>query len=95
MPGARAAARSARRAPTSRPAEGTAERPYTLPVPPRFDAENLVLELSVGDVIEASGARNLGFGQRGGYERMWLGQAIHSRYQEDARESDSSYRREV
>jgi hypothetical protein len=39
--------------------------------------------------------RNLGFANRGGYERLWLGQAIHSRYQEESLHQDPSYQREV
>lgn len=61
---------------------------------PRFDAENLTLDLSVADLLEGP-LRSLGFSSRGGYERMWLGQAIHGKYQEQALERDPSYRREV
>ena len=39
--------------------------------------------------------RSLGFANRGGYERMWLGQAIHSRYQEEAIRDDPTFRHEV
>ncbi|HMB54589.1 MAG TPA: helicase C-terminal domain-containing protein, partial [Thermoanaerobaculia bacterium] len=62
---------------------------------PRFDGERLTLDLSVNDLLEGPGQRHLGFANRGGYERLWLGQAIHSRYQEEALEADGSYRREV
>jgi len=62
---------------------------------PRFDTESLTLELSVADLIERELARSIGFAQRGGYERLWLGQAIHGRYQEEALASDPTYRREV
>lgn len=62
---------------------------------PRFDAERSAVELSVADLLDAQLVRHLGFANRGGYERMWLGQAIHSRYQEDAHAEDPSYRREV
>ncbi len=62
---------------------------------PRFDPESLTLDLSVADLLDASPTRSLGFANRGGYERMWLGQAIHGRYQEQALESDPTYRREV
>lgn len=61
----------------------------------RFDAERCALELSVHDLLDAALLRSLGFAQRGGYERLWLGQAIHSRYQEAALAGDGSYRREV
>ena len=61
---------------------------------PRFDSENLTLDLSVADLLEGP-LRSLGFSSRGGYERMWLGQAIHGKYQEQALEADPSYRREV
>ena len=62
---------------------------------PRFDSSQQTVELSVGDLVEASLARHLGFANRGGHERMWLGQAIHSRYQEAAIAANPSYQREV
>ncbi|HEX3128987.1 MAG TPA: helicase C-terminal domain-containing protein [Thermoanaerobaculia bacterium] len=61
---------------------------------PRFDPEALTIDLSVADLLE-SPLRSLGFSSRGGYERMWLGQAIHGKYQEEALAADPSYRREV
>ncbi len=61
---------------------------------PRFDPEALTLDLSVADLLEGP-LRSLGFSSRGGYERMWLGQAIHGKYQEESLASDPSYRREV
>jgi hypothetical protein len=64
-------------------------------MPPRFDGEALTLELAVADLLEGSLLRSLGFANRGGYERLWLGQAIHSRYQEKQLSEDASYRREV
>jgi DNA excision repair protein ERCC-2 len=64
-------------------------------MPPRFDGEALTLELAVADLLEGSLLRSLGFANRGGYERMWLGQAIHSRYQEQKLAQDGSYQREV
>ncbi len=64
-------------------------------MPPRFDAEQLRLELSVADLLERNLLRSLGFANRGGYERLWLGQAIHSRYQEQALAEDPTYQREV
>ena len=62
---------------------------------PRFDAENLRLELSVADLIDTTHERHFGFSQRGGRERMWVGQAIHNRYQEAALADDPTYQREV
>lgn len=62
---------------------------------PRIDSESLTLDLAVHDLLEVRLLRSLGFAQRGGYERLWLGQAIHSKYQEQALEADPSYRREV
>lgn len=62
---------------------------------PRFDPESLTLDVSVADLLDAPLTRSLGFANRGGYERLWLGQAIHGRYQEQALESDPTYRREV
>jgi DNA excision repair protein ERCC-2 len=64
-------------------------------MPPRFDGEALTLELAVADLLEGSLLRSLGFANRGGYERLWLGQAIHSRYQEQQLAADGTYRREV
>jgi len=49
----------------------------------------------VGDLVDATLSRHLGFANRGGYERRWLGQAIHSRYQEEALAQDPAYEREV
>lgn len=62
---------------------------------PRFNPENLTLDLSVADLLDAPLLRSLGFSSRGGYERLWLGQAIHGRYQEQRLADDPSYRREV
>ena len=62
---------------------------------PRFDLDQKTLVLGVADLLDAQLVRSLGFANRGGYERMWLGQAIHSRYQEQALESDPTYRTEV
>jgi DNA excision repair protein ERCC-2 len=62
---------------------------------PRFDSERFRLELSVADLVEHELARSLGFANRGGFERLWLGQAIHGRYQEEALAADPTYRREV
>jgi DNA excision repair protein ERCC-2 len=63
---------------------------------PRFDADRLLLELSVADLLETPQLlRSLGFANRGGYERMWLGQAIHSRYQEQAIRDDPTFQHEV
>ena len=62
---------------------------------PRFDPETLTLDLSVADLLEGQIFRSLGFANRGGYERLWLGQAIHGRYQEQALAEDPTYRREV
>jgi DNA excision repair protein ERCC-2 len=62
---------------------------------PRFDSERLTLDLAVADLLEGSFLRSLGFANRGGYERLWLGQAIHSKYQEQKLGDDPTYRREV
>ncbi|MEM1247957.1 MAG: helicase C-terminal domain-containing protein [Acidobacteriota bacterium] len=64
-------------------------------MPARFDDAHRTLELSVADLLERDLGKSLGFAQRGGFERLWVGQAIHSRYQERAMEEDGSYRREV
>ncbi len=62
---------------------------------PRFDFDNLSLEIAVADLLEPRLLMSLGFAHRGGYERLWLGQAIHSRYQEQALANDPTYQREV
>ncbi len=62
---------------------------------PRFDDDAKTLRLSVADLLEYGRARHLGFANRGGFERLWVGQAIHSRYQEAAMAKEPSYRREV
>jgi DNA excision repair protein ERCC-2 len=64
-------------------------------MPPRFDPDQQMLEISVADLVDADLRRNLGFSQRGGYERLWLGQAIHRTYQEEALASDGSYKSEL
>ncbi len=64
-------------------------------MPPRFDADALTLRLSVADLLDPKIGRHLGFTQRGGRERMWLGQAIHSKYQEEALATDGRYEKEV
>lgn len=64
-------------------------------MPPRFDSDRLILNLAVADLLDATLLRHIGFGNRGGYERLWLGQAIHSHYQEQSLSDDPSYRREV
>ena len=53
-------------------------------MPPRFDAERRAVELAVADLLDPTLLRSLGFAHRGGFERLWLGQAIHSRYQDEA-----------
>jgi DNA excision repair protein ERCC-2 len=64
-------------------------------MPARFDRDALTLRLSVADVLDREAIRRIGFGQRGGFERLWVGQAIHSRYQERAMARDATYQREV
>ncbi len=64
-------------------------------MPPRFDDETRTLRLSVHDLLEHELGRSLGFANRGGYERLWLGQAIHSEYQQQAIEDDPTYQAEV
>ena len=60
---------------------------------PRFDETALRIELAVADLLEPQLLRSIGFANRGGFERMWLGQAIHGRYQEEALAGDGTYRR--
>ena len=59
----------------------------------RFRPDERTLELSVGDLVELRLPQ--GPARRGGMERLWLGQAIHGRYQERALERDPSFAREV
>ena len=61
----------------------------------RFDDRAQSLRLSVADLLERELRGSLGFAMRGGFERMWLGQAIHSAYQNRALEEDATYRREI
>jgi len=61
----------------------------------RFDEAALRIELAVADLLEPQLLRSIGFANRGGFERLWLGQAIHGRYQEEALAGDPTYRREV
>ncbi len=69
--------------------------PILAPVSVHIDGERRTLELAVADLLDARLQKSLGFANRGGYERLWLGQAIHGRYQEQALAGDPSYRREV
>jgi len=62
---------------------------------PRVDETTSRIELSVADLLDPQLLRSLGFANRGGFERLWLGQAIHGRYQERALAEDPTYRREV
>src|SRR6187399_337703 len=61
----------------------------------RFDEAGLRIELGVADLLEPQLLRSIGFANRGGFERLWLGQALHGRYQERALADDPTYRREV
>lgn len=61
----------------------------------RFDDDARSLRLSVADLLEREQRGSLGFSNRGGFERMWLGQAIHSAYQNRALAEDDTYRSEV
>lgn len=63
----------------------------------RIDASSSRIEVSVADLIEAGarGSLAMGFANRGGYERMWIGQAIHARYQQQQIDRDPNYRSEV
>ncbi len=76
-------------------APGHPMRPYTAAVPARFDDSAKTLELSVADLLERDLGKSIGFAQRGGFERLWVGQAIHSRYQALAMERDGTYQSEV
>jgi hypothetical protein len=51
----------------------------------RFDEAALRIELAVADLLEPQLLRSIGFANRGGFERLWLGQAIHGRYRRSAR----------
>ena len=63
----------------------------------RIDASASCIELSVADLLEAGsqGSLAVGFANRGGYERMWIGQAIHASYQQQQLDADPTYRAEV
>ena len=64
-------------------------------MPPRFDHEELSLRLSVADLLEVLPSGSLGFSHRGGYQRMWLGQAIHQWYQSTTQATSSDFESEV
>jgi len=61
----------------------------------RFDDDTRTLRLAVSDLLDQGLRTNLGFANRGGFERMWMGQAIHSKYQTEALANDAEYRQEV
>lgn len=61
----------------------------------RFDDDQRSLRLSVADLLERDARGSLAFGNRGGHERMWIGQAIHSAYQNRALADDPTYRKEI
>lgn len=61
----------------------------------RINLEERAIVLSVADLVGADRHRSIGFGNRGGYERLWVGQAIHSRYQDRALAEHDGYRKEV
>lgn len=62
---------------------------------PRFDAQRRRLELAVADLLDRSVLGRIGFSNRGGYERLWLGQALHSTLQKRRLAEDASYQPEV
>lgn len=61
---------------------------------PRFDPGNRRLELAVADLIDAQLLARIGFAARGGFERLWLGQALHTAYQRLLGVTDTSFQSE-
>ncbi len=61
---------------------------------PRFDYPRRRLELAVSDLVETHLLARIGFANRGGFERLWLGQALHTAYQKVAGQGDATFLRE-
>jgi len=59
-----------------------------------IDEEKKEIYLSVGDLITEGEKIKIGFSGSEGYERLWVGQSLHSRYYEEQIYKDESYQKE-
>lgn len=64
-------------------------------MPLRLDEETKSLEIGVADFVDDREFFRIGFDRGDGLRRMWVGQAIHSRYQDTRMGEEPTYRREV
>lgn len=60
-----------------------------------IDEEKKEIYLSVGDLITEEEKIKIGFSGSEGYERLWVGQSLHSQYYEEQIYKDESYQKEV
>lgn len=60
-----------------------------------FDGEKKEIYLSVGDLITEGEKIKIGFSGNEGYERLWVGQSLHSIYQENQIYKYENYEKEV
>ena len=60
-----------------------------------FDSEKKEIYLSVGDLISEGEKIKIGFSANEGYERLWVGQSLHSIYQENQIYKYEMYEKEV
>ncbi len=61
----------------------------------RFDLAERTLRIAVTELLEEPSRAGLGFRRSGGMGRLWLGQALHARFQAAAAAEDPSYQKEV
>lgn len=60
-----------------------------------FDEEKKEIYLSVGDLVSEGEKVKIGFSGDEGYERLWIGQSLHTRYQEEQIYKNEKYQKEV
>lgn len=60
-----------------------------------IDEETREIHLSVTDLITEEERLKIGFTGSEGYERLWVGQALHTRYQEEQIYKNENYQKEV
>lgn len=60
-----------------------------------FDSEKKEMHLSVGELISEGEKIKIGFSANEGYERLWVGQSLHSIYQEEQMYKYENYEKEV
>jgi len=64
-------------------------------MPLRLDENAKTISLSVADFISEDEYYRIGFDRGDGLRRLWVGQAIHSRYQDQRMGEEATYKREV